>query len=310
MPLDPAVQELLNGLQQQGFQSFEKVGVAATREAVESFVGLQKPGPQVSRVVDVSYGDEAGQCARIYVPDTGTSAPLPVVFYAHGGGFVGGDLDVVDSPARFLADDLGAIVVTVTYRRAPEAKFPAAHDDVFAALQWVGKEIGSYGGDPERLAVLGDSVGGNLVVSAALRARETGGPDVAAHVMVYPLIDPAADTASRREYAEGYIIHLAALEWFRAQYVNGPDDVADPRLNIAGAPSLGSLAPTLILTNEYDTLRDEAEQFGDSLRKAGAEATVRRFDGLVHGVFWMSGAVPRSEELHRAAVDFLRDRLR
>ncbi|MFC4002731.1 alpha/beta hydrolase [Prauserella oleivorans] len=307
MPLDPAVQELLNGLAQQGFQSFEKVGVEATREAVASFVGLQRPGPDVARVVDVSYGSDPDQRARIYVPEG--DGPLPVVVYVHGGGFVAGSLEVVDSPARALANDTGAMVVAVTYRRAPEAKFPAAHDDVFQALQWVGKEIGAYGGDPARLAVAGDSVGGNLAVSAALRAHEAGAPEVRAQVMVYPLIDPAADTASRREFAEGYVIHLAALEWFGAQYVTGPEDLADPRLDIAGSPALGSLGPTLILTNEYDTLRDEAEEFGERLKQAGADATVRRFDGLVHGVFWMSGAVPRSAEQHQAVVDFLRRQL-
>ncbi|MFF5989245.1 alpha/beta hydrolase [Prauserella flavalba] len=308
MPLDPAVAQLLDGLRQQGFQSFERIGVDATRQAIETFTGLQHPPREVARVVETAYGSEDRQRARIYVPEG--EGPFPVVLYLHGGGFVGGGLDVVDGPVRALAAGTGAIVVAATYRLAPEAKFPAAHDDTFQALRWAAKEVTAYGGDPARLAIAGDSAGGNLAVSAALRAHEAGEPAVAAQVLIYPLVDATADTPSKREFAEGYVIHTAALEWFGAQYVTGPDDLADPRLAVTGSSSLGALGPTLILTNEYDPLRDEAERFGAQLRDAGARATVRRFDGLVHGVYWMSAAVPRSAEQHDAVVSFLREHLR
>lgn len=307
MALDPAVNELLRGLNAQGFSSFEHLGAEGTRAVVENFTDLQNPPKDVAEVVDASYGASAEQALRIFVPEA--DGPLPVLVYIHGGGFVGGSLAVTEEPARALANDIGAIVVAVTYRRAPEAKFPAATDDTFAALRWVAEHIADHGGDPQRMAVAGDSAGGNLAAVAAVRSLEEGGPALRAQVLIYPLIDPIADTASREEFSEGYIIHTAALEWFGSQYVNSAEDVTDPRLAVNRSASLAGLPPTLILTNEYDTLRDEAEEFGAQLAKSGVDAEVRRFDGLVHGVFWMSRAIPRQAEQHDAVVEFLSERL-
>lgn len=307
MALDPAVSGLISSLEQQGFQSFEQLGVEGTRAVVESFTGLQKPPQEVARVIDASYGSDAEQVMRIFVP--AGQGPFPVLVYVHGGGFVGGGLSVVEEPARALANDLGAIVVAVTYRRAPESRFPAATDDAFTALRWVADHIAEHGGDPARLAIAGDSAGGNLAASAAGRAVEEGGPALRAQVLIYPLIDPIADTESRKLFAEGYIIHMAALEWFGGQYVRGPEDLTHPHLAVNRAKTAG-LPPALIVTNEYDPLRDEAEQYGGQLSEAGVETQVRRFDGLVHGVFWMSAAIPRQAEQHDAVVDFLAAELR
>ena len=303
MPLDPSVTALLDGLAQQGFRSFEEIGVDATRAAVASFTGLQRPPREVAAVTDVAYGPDPAHRARIYTPFG--DDPFPVVLHVHGGGFVAGDLDVVDERARALALDVGAVVVSVTYRRAPEARFPAAHDDVFAALQWTAEEIAGHGGDPDRIGVLGDSAGANLAASAVIRARDAAGPAVRSLVLLYPLVNPVADTASRREFAEGYLIHLAALQWFGAQYVTSPADVADPRLALDANP-LAGLPPTLVVTTEYDTLRDEGEQFAEALRAAEVDVTGVRLDGLVHALYWASAAVPRSAEIHAAAVQHLR----
>ncbi len=307
MPLDPTVAALIDGLGQQGFQSFEKIGVGPTRQAVDSFVGLQNPARDVARVTDVDYGTEPEQRARIYLPPG--DGPFPVVVHVHGGGFVAGGLDVVDEPARSLALDVGAVVVSVTYRRAPDARFPAAHDDAYAALEWTAREISAHGGDPARIAVMGDSAGANLAAAAVIRARDRGGPAVRAQVLLYPLVDPVADTASRREFAEGYLIHLDALAWFGSQYVSGPGDLADPRLAL-DRNDLTGLPPTLVVTTEYDTLRDEGEVFAESLRTAGNDVTSTRIAGLTHALYWASGAVPRSAEIHRTAVAHLRSGLR
>jgi acetyl esterase/lipase len=306
MPLDPSVAALLDGLAQQGFRSFEQIGVEATRGAIASFTELQNPPRDVAAVVDVTYGPDPAHRARVYTPPG--DGPLPVVLLVHGGGFVGGDLDVIDEPARALALDTGAIVVTATYRLAPEARFPSAHDDVLTALQWTAKEIAAHGGDPERLAVLGDSAGANLAASAVIRARDAGESAVRSLVLLYPLVNPVADTASRRQFAEGYLMHLAALQWFGAQYVTGHADVTDPRLAL-DHNTLEGLPPTLVLTVEYDTLRDEGEQLAGALRDAGVEVTAVRIDGLVHALYWASAAVPRSAEIHAAAVDHLRSTL-
>lgn len=303
MPLDPDVQALIDGLAAQGFQSFEKVGVDATRAAVDSFTGLQQPARDVAAVVEAEYGPSPEQRLRIYRPFG--DGPLPVLLYVHGGGFVAGGLDVVDERARALALDAGAVVVSTTYRRAPEARFPAAHDDVFAALQWTAKEIGAHSGDPDRIAVMGDSAGANLAAAAVIRARDESAPPVRSQVLLYPLVDPVAETASRAEFAEGYLIHLDALAWFGAQYVSGPDDVADPRLAL-GRNDLAALPPTLVVTTEYDTLRDEGESFAAALAEAGTPTTRTRVDGLVHALYWASGAVPRSAEIHDAVLAHLR----
>ncbi|NKX51714.1 alpha/beta hydrolase, partial [Arthrobacter deserti] len=196
MPVDAAVQGLIDALGQQGLKSFEELSVEESRGVVESFTGLQKPHRDVAAVHDAMYtGPGGAQALRIYVPEA--PAPLPVVVYFHGGGFIAGGLSVAEGPNRSLANDAQAIVVADSYRLAPEHPFPAATHDTFAALQWVAKNIGRYGGDPTRLAVMGDSAGGNLAAVAAQRARNEGGPQLAAQVLVYPVIDSTAELPSR-----------------------------------------------------------------------------------------------------------------
>jgi acetyl esterase len=304
VPLDPDVDVLMKMLGEQGFRSFEELGIEGTRSAVTSFTNLQKPPQDVAYVSEEAYGPAGENRARIYVPPG--DGPLPVVLYVHGGGFVAGGLDVVDEPVRALALDVGAIVVSTTYRLAPEARFPAAHDDVFAALRWTAGAISAYGGDAERLAVVGDSAGANLAAAAVIRARDAGAPTVRAQALLYPLVDPVADTPSRHEFAEGYLIHRAALEWFNKQYLTKPSDTDDPRLALH-RNNLTNLPATLILTTEFDPLRDEGEAFAAALQDAGVAVTARRIDGLVHALFWASAAVPRSAEIHAALVRHLRD---
>jgi acetyl esterase len=269
------------------------------------FAGLQAPPQPVERVEEASYGPDPEQLLRIYVP--AGQAPFPVALYFHGGGFVGGDLTVADEPARDMAVGAGILVVSATYRRAPEHRFPAAVDDAWAALEWTRANVAACGGDVTRIALTGDSAGGNLAAVTAVRARDEGAP-VQAQVLIYPLTDPASVTPSKIEYAQGYVITAAALRWFGAQYAD-PQQALDPRLAVARTPSLAGLPPTLILTNECDAMRDEAETYGALLAAAGVDVTVRRFDGLVHTVYWMSGVVPGALEQRAAVHAFLRERL-
>jgi acetyl esterase/lipase len=307
MPVDPHVETLLDGLTEQGLKSFERIGVEATRAVIATFTGLQRPAPPVARVIDGTYpGPVGAQPLRIYIPEG--EGPLPVVVYFHGGGFVGGGLSVVDEPARALANDVGAIVVTASYRLAPEHKFPAATDDTFTALKWVADHAAGFGGDPARIAVMGDSAGGNLAAVAALRARDERGPQLVAQVLVYPVVDPTARLHSRKLFGEGYVITATGLDWFWEQYLGSLADTRNPLAVPAKAGSLAGLPPALVLTTEYEVSRDEAEAYAKRLADSGVETECIRFDGLIHGVYWMSGAVPRSGELRDAVTRFLSKR--
>lgn len=308
MSLDTAAQSLLEALDQQGLKSFEEMTIEEGRGVVDSFTGLQKPGREVAQVIDATYPGPGGeQNLRIYIPEA--QAPLPVVVYFHGGGFIAGGTHVSEEVNRATAIDAGVIVVAVSYRLAPEHKFPAATDDTFAALGWVAENIGSYGGDPTRLAVMGDSAGGNLAAVAALRARDEGGPELKAQVLVYPVLDPQAETPSKREFGEGYVITAAGLQHFWENYLPATEYADHPHVTPAKSHTLADLPPTLVLTTEYEVARDEAEAYARQLSAAGVDARMIRFDGLVHGVYWMSGAIPRSQELHEAVVAFLREKL-
>lgn len=303
--LDPCLMFIVQELKAQGFEGFEKAGVEGTRAAIDSFTALQRPAPDMALTADRPYGEHPEQMLRIHVPHG--DEPRPVLVYLHGGGFVGGGLAVVDEPARDLAARTGAIVVTPTYRRAPEHRFPAAHDDAFAALAWVHENIVEFGGDSSRIAVAGDSAGGSLAAAAAIRAQDEG-LHLTSLLLIYPLVNATAQNASRTAYGEGYVIGVEDLKWFDSQYLTSPQDAEDPRMNLEAA-RLGALPPTLILTNEFDPLRDEAETLGEKIKAAGGQVEVTRFPGLAHGVFWMSAAVFRCEEQRSAAADFLRRHL-
>ncbi|PBC49858.1 esterase [Rhodococcus sp. ACS1] len=305
MALDSHAADLIAGLQAQGLKAFEHSTVEEVRAVVATFTGLQAPPEPVARVVDAHYESGGAQIAlRVYIPEG--QAPHPVVLYFHGGGFVAGDLDVVDEPARAVANGAGAIVVAATYRRAPEHRFPAAADDAAAALQWVAANVGTYGGDPGNVVVMGDSAGGNLAAVTALRARDEDGPRLRGQVLIYPVIDPNAEFPSRREFAEGYVIGAGDLDWFWGNYLSSPEDATHPYAVPSRAASLEGLPPALVLTTENEVARDEAEAYAGALRQAGVDTEAIRFDGLLHGAFWMSGAVPRSSEMRSAVVEFVK----
>ncbi len=299
--LDPSFMVIAEALSDQGFHGFRDAGIEAARAVVDSFTEMQAAPVEVREVSEHAYGDHPEQRLRIYRPTDQDEAP--VLVYLHGGGFVGGGLEVADEPVRDLAVRTGAVVVSATYRRAPEHRFPAAHDDADAALRWTVAHVGEHGGDPSRIALAGDSAGGNLAASAARHAVRDG-IDLAALLLVYPLVNATIETPSREQYASGYVIGLDDLAWFGEQYASTPCDVTDPRLALDTA-DLSGLPPTLVLTNECDPLRDEAELLVDRMRGAGVAASAQRFDGLAHGVFWASRAVARCDEQRRAAAEFL-----
>ncbi|MFI7067463.1 alpha/beta hydrolase fold domain-containing protein [Kribbella sp. NPDC050124] len=306
--LDPAVMFVAQTLAEQGFPGFRAVGVDAGRGVVESFVEMQTPAAEIAHHSEHAYGPDPEQRLRIYRPSLDTN--LPVVVHLHGGGFVLGSLAVVDEVARDLACRTGAVVVSGTYRRAPEHRFPAAHDDALAILQWVRENIAEHGGDPDRIALIGDSAGGNLAAATALAASAAAIP-ISALALIYPLIGLAIDTPSRRDYARGYVIEFDDVAWLGEQYAASETDVTDPRLALdrVELSGLAGLPPTLLVTNEFDTLRDEAEVFAERLKAAGVDTTLVRSPGLAHGVFWLSLAVARCAEQREVVSGFLATRL-
>jgi acetyl esterase len=251
----------------------------------------------VASVTDRTIPGPAGDLpVRIYVPATpapvADGAGLPVLVWYHGGGWVIGDLETADSTVRALANGAGTVVVSVDYRLAPEHPFPAAADDAVAAVRWVADNAAELGVDPARLAVGGDSAGGNLAAVMAQQLRD-GGPAIAFQLLVYPVTDAHLASPSIDENAEGYFLTKEAMEWFSHHYL-GDHDPADPLVSPFCAPdaALSGLPPGLTITAEFDPLRDEGEAYAQRLRAAGVDMTATRYDGVIHGFFSMRDMVP------------------
>ncbi|MEV6771702.1 alpha/beta hydrolase [Nocardia sp. NPDC051030] len=255
------------------------------------------PGPEDAPEVPV----------RLYRPLDAEPTPGVVVFY-HGGGFVLCSLDSHDRFCRLMANEAGVIVISVDYRRAPDARFPAAAHDAYAVLRWVADNAESLGGDPARLAVAGDSAGGNLATVAAIQARDNGGPDIAFQLLLYPMLDPACDSASYTENAEGYFTTAAHMRWYWQQYLITDADRSDPYANPLLAELTG-LPAAHIATAEFDPLRNEGEVYGGLLRDAGVPVEIHRWNGTVHGFMSMAFHLPETQQANASAFTALRKAL-
>jgi len=302
--LDPAVSMVVGAMLMQDMKPLEDCTLEETRAAVESFTMMQKPAPADVQMIETRYPGPSGlRPVRIYRP--ALAGPLPVIVYCHGGGFIAGSIDMCAAPCANLAKELGAIVVTPSYRLAPEAPFPAATDDSYAALCWTAEHIAEHGGDPEQLVIMGESAGGQLAAVSAQRARDQHGPALLAQVLLYPTVDAEADTASRIDYAAGPVLGTAAALGMWAAYLGDPAKAASALASPGRAKSLAGLPPALVLSAECDPLRDEGEDYGRALLAAGVPTQVQRLSGLVHGVYNMSAFVPRVAEFNIAIAGFL-----
>jgi acetyl esterase len=222
---------------------------------------------------------------RIYTP-TG-DGPFPVLVFFHGGGWVICNLDTHDSYCRSLANGTPCIVVSVDYRLAPEHKFPAAPEDCYAATQWIAEHAAEFNGDPARLAIGGDSAGGNLTAVISQLARDRGGPALSFQLLIYPATDFTADTLSMKENAEGYFLTADDMAWFTNHYLNSEEEKRNPLASPLLAADLSNLPPALVITAEYDPLRDEGEIYGQKLKEAGVPVTITRYEGMIHGFVGM-----------------------
>ena len=244
-------------------------------------VDLRDPAavPDVRSVEETTVPGAAGDLpARVYRP--AAEGPLPTIVLLHGGGFVIGDLDTHDITARTLANGCAAVVVSVAYRLAPEHPFPAAVDDAVAAARHVAAHLAELGGD-DRLAMAGDSAGGNLSAVVAQTFRDDGRP-LAGQLLIYPVTDMTGEHPSHAENAEGFFLDLATMEWFLRQYAGHLADHADPRLSPLHG-DLGGLAPAVVVVAEFDPLRDDGLAYAQALAAAGVPVQVRTFPGLIHG---------------------------
>jgi acetyl esterase len=306
MPLDPNVAGLLQMMAASGAPAISDGTADEARAALRMLmVNFRDESTlaEVASVTPATVGDDIP--VRIYRPTV--VGDVPTVVYLHGGGFVIGDLDTHEGVCRLLSHDLGAVVVSVDYRLAPEHRFPAAVDDSYGALTWVAEHIADYGGDASKLVVGGDSAGGNLAAVCAQLAHRDG-LVLAAQLLVYPAVDLLGDFPSRAENAEGYFLTAKDMEWFAANYtgidggaaaLNDPDVAAlagDARLSPLRAESLEGLAPAIVATAEFDPLRDEGDAYAEALGKAGVRVEHRQFAGLIHGFYGLEQLSPAIAE--------------
>lgn len=305
MPVDPTIEAML--AQAPEWPGVRNMDVATLRQSVRDSSVLLPAAEEtaVARVEDHTIPSPSGDMhVRVYSPDG--SSPYPVTLYMHGGGYVVGDLDTQDMIARALCHWGRTLVVSLEYRLAPEHKFPAAPDDVWAALQWLAANAGEWGGEPARLAVAGDSAGGNLACAAALRARDTG-LALAAQINLYGSCNyPGEDRPSAREFADGPILKADDVAWFWEQYLADPAHADDPQASPYRAASHGGLAPAFIGTAECDPSRDDAEAYADKLSAAGVEVVAKRYAGMVHGFASWVAFLPGARDALTDAGDFLR----
>jgi acetyl esterase len=302
MPLDPAAAALLAQIEEAGLPPLNEMSPVDARVAAEAFIELAGPGESVADVTERKIpGRDRDILVRIYTPSAGDdSTPLPSVVYFHGGGWVIGTLDSTDAICRMLANRAACKVVSVDYRLAPESKFPEAIDDCYAALNWVRNNADELGVDPDRLAVSGDSAGGNLAAALAIKARDEGGPALRFQLLVYPVTDHRFDTVSYRDNGEGYLLTTDMMRWFWDHYLGPSTDDDHHLVSPLRAEDLTGLPPAMVITAEYDPLRDEGEAYAARLAEAGVPVTHKRYDGQIHAFWQMPGLFPAA---YQAADD-------
>jgi acetyl esterase len=298
--LDPEIQPIVDLIEAAPAPPAHLVPVEQARAAHDRETAVMSgPGEQVAEVRELELPGPGGAIRiRLFRPlGTDDDGALPLVAYLHGGGWVLGTLDAFDPLCRALANASGALIASIDYRLAPEHPFPAAPDDARAALRWLAAHAGELGGDPARLAIAGDSAGGNLATVTARRLRDEGGPALRMQALIYPVCDSALNTPSYRENTVGFGLSAQSMKRYWDLYLDGADG-RHPDASPLRAGDLAGLPPAYVLTVRHDVLRDEGEAYARALQDAGVPVTLRRYDGAVHGFFrWLAKA-----ELARRAV--------
>lgn len=304
MPLDPQAQAVLDMMAAAGLPPYEQISVEEARARYNASQLGGKPEP-VARVEDQQIsGPEGPLRIRLYTPE-GTG-PFPVLVYFHGGGWVLGNIEGSDTLCRALTNAANCVVVSVDYHLAPEYKFPVPAEDCYAATQWVASNTAAFNGDETRIAVGGDSAGGNLAAAVCQMARDRSGPNLVYQLLIYPITGYIPNTPSYQENGEHYYLTRAGMVWFWNHYLGNEEGGKNPYAAPLQAQNLNGLPSTMVITAEYDPLRDEGELYANHLQEAGIPTTVIRYPGMIHGFVRMGGAIDQSKK----AIDDIAQQLR
>lgn len=296
MAVSPELDDILALMNSMEMPELDKLTPEEFRKAF-AFPAPEQAHP-VGRVEDRTIPGPAGDLAiRIYTPEG--AGPFPVLAYYHGGGFVICDLESHDDQCRKMCSGMKVVVVSVDYRLAPEAKFPAAPEDCYAATLWCEQHMRELNGEPGRLMIGGDSAGGCLAAAVSLMSRERGGPAISHQFLIYPVTHFAFDTGSYSDFAEGYFLERDAMRWFWGHYLAAEADGSNPLASPLLAENHAGLPAATIITAGYDPLRDEGKAYADKLTAAGVPVTYRCFDDMVHGYLGFPVPLTAADETYR-----------
>ena len=306
MPLDPQVQALLDQMAALNASPIHTLTPELVRMGIKMQLANATEEPEsVAQVVNRTIPGPAGEIPiRIYTP--AGSGPFPALVFFHGGGWVICDLDTHDSLCRSLCNGADCIVVSVDYRLAPEHKFPAAPEDCYAATQWVAGHAAEINAKPGKIAIGGDSAGGNLTAVVAQMVRDQGGPRLALQLLIYPATDFTFDGPSIHENGQDYFLTIDDMNWFTSYYLNSDADKKNPLASPMQSDNLRGLPTALVITSEYDPLRDEGEAYGKRLKEAGVPVTISRYNGVIHGFLSLEPLTDKGKQAREECAQALR----
>ncbi len=306
--IDEDAAKILENMRKANLPPFESLTPEQGRARMRAMrEAMKQPVPDMAEVRDIIASGPHGPIpARLYRSKAAGAGPAPVLVFFHGGGWVVGDLETHDNQARFFADAFGGVTVSVDYRLAPEHKFPKAADDSFAAMQWVAKNAASLNVDASRMAVAGDSAGGNLAAVVALMSAQNGGPKLRAQVLIYPVADLRMNYGSYQTAGEGYTLTKGSMEWFRDHYLNSRDEANDWRVSPILATHHAQTPPAFLVTGGLDPLADETAAYADVLRKAGVETNFHYCPGQMHGFVGAKGIIRQADMIIEEIGAFLK----